>query len=209
MKAHVAMVALLALGSGCQTTTKVTLPTARQLESDSYATLYLGADGQVVTKRTMAARPQEAGYWDGDGVSGAPSVVIDLGSQQARFYKGGKLVGMSPISSGREGYRTPTGQFRVIQKNPDHVSNLYGNFVDASGNVVVRNVSSARDRAPAGTHFQGAPMPYFMRITGAVGMHAGYLPGVPDSHGCIRMPRDMAQVFFENVSVGTPVSVTH
>jgi lipoprotein-anchoring transpeptidase ErfK/SrfK len=52
-------------------------------------------------------------------------------------------------------------------------------------------------------------MPYFMRITGAVGMHAGYLPGVPDSHGCIRMPNEMARTFFENVSYGTPVRVTH
>lgn len=183
--------------------------TESQLQSDSYATQYLGADGRVVTKQTKAGKIQEAGYWNGDGVSGAPSVRIDLGTQEAYFYKGGKLVGMSPISSGREGYNTPTGSFRISQKNADHVSNLYGNFVDDAGNIVVRNVGVHRDRRPPGTSFQGAPMPYFMRINGAVGLHAGYLPGVPDSHGCIRMPKEMAALFFANTAVGTPVTVTH
>lgn len=197
--------------AGCATSTvkPSRYLTEQRLQSESYATQYLGADGRVVTKHTKAGKVQGAGYWNGDGVSGSPAVRIDLGTQEAYFYKGGKLVGMSPISSGREGYNTPTGSFRIIQKNADHISNLYGNFVDASGNIVVRNVGVNRDRCPPGAHFEGAPMPYFMRVTGAVGMHAGYLPGVPDSHGCIRMPKEMAQIFFANTSVGTPVSIVH
>jgi hypothetical protein len=183
-------------------------PQARYL-NDKYATLYLGADGVVVTKETKAARPQEEGYWRGDTVSGAPSIVIDLAAQRAYFYKSGQVVGMSPISSGREGYLTPTGHYKIIQKNRDHHSNLYGDYVDSAGNVVVRNVGVTEDPRPPGTSFRGAPMPYFMRITGGVGMHAGYLPGVPDSHGCIRMPLKMAQLFFANAPSGTPVTVTH
>ena len=31
-------------------------------------------------------------------------------------------------------------------------------------------------------------------------MHAGYLPGYPASHGCIRMPEFMAENFFSSVS---------
>ncbi|MGB7791048.1 MAG: L,D-transpeptidase family protein [Terrimicrobiaceae bacterium] len=177
--------------------------------TDAYATLYLGADGSVVTRQTQAAKPQEGGFWRGSEVSGAPSIVIDLGAQKAFFYKAGKLVGMSPISSGREGYRTPTGRFSIIQKDRDHLSTLYGDYVDSSGNVVVRNVGVMEDPKPPGTSFRGAPMPYFMRIHGGVGMHAGYLPGVPDSHGCIRLPLRMAQVFFSNAPHGTPVSVTY
>ena len=50
-------------------------------------------------------------------------------------------------------------------------------------------------------------MPYFMRIHGGIGMHAGYLPGYPASHGCIRLPKEMAVHFFENAKVGTPVTV--
>jgi lipoprotein-anchoring transpeptidase ErfK/SrfK len=52
-------------------------------------------------------------------------------------------------------------------------------------------------------------MPYFMRVTGGIGMHEGFLPGYAASHGCIRMPGFMAERFFENVSVGTPVTVTY
>lgn len=209
MKYAVLSLLPILLFAACSTTPPSTRVTERQLQSDEYSTLYLGDNNQVVMRKTQAAKPQAEGYWRGDGVSGAPSIVIDLGGQEARFYKGGELVGVSPISSGREGYRTPTGSFRVIQKNKDHVSNLYGNYVDREGNVVVRNVGVHRDPRPRGAVFRGAPMPYFMRITGAVGMHAGYLPGVPDSHGCIRMPSHMAETFFANTPSGTPVRVVH
>jgi lipoprotein-anchoring transpeptidase ErfK/SrfK len=69
------------------------------------------------------------------------------------------------------------------------------------------NIGIKEHKRPPGARFQGAPMPYFMRIHGGVGMHAGYLPGYPASHGCIRMPTDIAKIFFANASVGTPVSV--
>jgi len=46
-----------------------------------------------------------------------------------------------------------------------------------------------------------------MRFCGADGMHAGYLPGYPTSHGCVRMPEQYAIAFFNSVGVGTPVSV--
>ncbi len=199
---------LLTMGLAACSTTPPPPPQARYL-TDAYATLYLGADGSVVTKQTPAAKPQEEGFWRGGDVSGAPSILIDLGRQKAFFYKSGQIVGMSPISSGREGYRTPTGRFSIIQKEQDHLSTLYGDYVDSSGNVVVRNVGVMEDPRPPGTSFRGAPMPYFMRIYGGVGMHAGYLPGVPDSHGCIRMPRRMAEIFYANAPSGTPVSVTH
>ena len=208
MKVTLSCLALAVALSACSTTPTAP-PTVAQLQSEGYETLYLGSNGQVVSSRTRAAQRQASGSWNGDGMTGSPSIVIDLGAQEARFYKGGQLAGVSPISSGREGYATPTGSYRIIQKNRDHVSNLYGNYVDSAGNVVVRNVGVMEDPRPPGTHFQGAPMPYFMRITGGVGMHAGYLPGVPDSHGCIRMPEEMAAIFFENAPSGTPVAVRH
>jgi lipoprotein-anchoring transpeptidase ErfK/SrfK len=52
------------------------------------------------------------------------------------------------------------------------------------------------------------PMPFYMRLSGRpFGMHAGYLPGYPASHGCIRMPKDKAILFFKNVLVGTSVRI--
>ncbi len=181
-------------------------PSPRQV--DSYATLYLGADGSVVSSSTKAARPQSGGWWKGDTISGSPSIVIDLSAQEARFHRGGQLAGVSPVSTGREGYRTPSGSFSVIQKDAEHRSNLYGDYVDSSGSVLVRNIGVVEDPRPPGASFRGAPMPYYMRITGGVGMHAGYLPGVPDSHGCIRLPKDMAAIFYANAPAGTPVTVT-
>jgi hypothetical protein len=146
-------------------------------------------------------------YWDGDSVGGSPSVKISLGEQRAYFYKGGVLVGVSQLSTGREGLNTPFGHFKIIQKDKDHVSSLFGDYVDSAGNVVAPNVDVTKDPKPPGAHFRGTPMPYFMRIVSGTGMHAGYLPGYPASHGCVRMPEQYAIAFFNSVSVGTPVTV--
>jgi len=169
---------------------------------------YLG--GVYGNNPVSSSAPQDSvSYWDGDGVPGKPSVKITLGEQKAYFYKGGQLVGISQLSTGREGMGTTTGSFKIIQKDQNHVSSQFGDYVDSADNVVVANVDVGKDPKPPGTHFKGAPMPYFMRIVGGTGMHAGYLPGYPASHGCIRMPEFMAENFFRSVSVGTPVTVTH
>jgi hypothetical protein len=171
-------------------------------------TSYLGTDGSIISRSSSSTLTDKNSYWDGDGVAGAPSIVIDLSEQQALFYKGGKLVGISAISSGREGYGTPTGKYKITQKNPNHVSNLYGDYVNAQGDAVVKNVTFKKDPMPPGTRFAGSPMPFFMRLGhSAVGLHQGFLPGVPDSHGCIRMPERMVKIFFANAPAGTPVSI--
>jgi len=164
--------------------------------------IYGGEQGSGAPRDTVS-------YWDGDQASGSPSIKISLGEQRAYFYKGGVLVGVSQLSTGREGLNTPIGNFKIIQKDKDHVSTLFGDYVDASGKVVMPNVDIKKDPKPPGTHFQGTPMPYFMRIVSGTGLHAGYLPGYPASHGCIRMPEFMAEDFFRSVSVGTPVTITN
>jgi len=169
---------------------------------------YLG--GVYGNQPVSSSAPQDSvSYWDGDGSSGKPSIKISLGEQKAYFYKSGQLVGISQLSTGREGMGTTTGSFKIIQKDQNHVCSQFGDYVDSADTVVVANVDVGKDPKPPGTHFKGAPMPYFMRIVGGTGLHAGYLPGYPASHGCIRMPEFMAENFFRNVSVGTPVTVTH
>src|SRR3984893_2051092 len=177
-------------------------------EEDRFAaqTQYLG--GIYGGAPTVGAPQDNVSYWDGDGIGGKPSVKISLLEQRAYFYKSGLLVGVSQLSTGREGLNTPPGHFSIIQKDVNHVSSRYGDYVDAGDNVVKPNVDVEKDPKPPGTHFKGAPMPYFMRIVDGVGMHAGYLPGYPASHGCIRMPEFMAQNFFKSVSSGTPVTIT-
>lgn len=146
-------------------------------------------------------------WWAGDGVVGSPRMVIDLSQQRLRYFKGDKLVGVSPISSGREGNSTLNGKFRIIEKDLNHRSSLYGSYVDESDSIVVGDVDVRSDPRPPGTKFVGAGMRYFMRIVGGIGMHEGYLPGYPASHGCIRLPTRMAAIFFENTPHGTPVEV--
>jgi len=213
MKAWRSLGALTALAAlaGCATTTQTTHRSGLT-RTYSEDTMILGANGQITTihsTRVAAREAESEAYWHGDGVSGSPSITVVLGAQKAYFYKGGKLVGVSAISSGREGHATPRGSFSVIQKDKDHRSNLYGAFVDGSDNIVVANVDITTDRAPAGTSFKGARMPYFLRFSGGSGLHAGYLPGFPDSHGCVRLPDRMAQIFYENAPYGTPVRVVN
>jgi lipoprotein-anchoring transpeptidase ErfK/SrfK len=139
--------------------------------------------------------------------SGRPSIVVSLREQQAYLYRGGYRMASSRISSGREGNRTPTGHFEVIRKDEDHRSSLYGDYVDDSGRVVKTNVDSRRDHRPPHSHFVGTPMPYFLEFSPGYGLHQGYLPGVPASHGCIRMPYWKARQFYNVADVGTPVVV--
>ena len=134
------------------------------------------------------------------------SVLINLSEQQAYLLEDNHVILTSPISSGRTGWSTPHGSFQVISKDVDHRSRSFGAVVDGKGQVVNSNATPA-SRVPRGGHFREAPMPFYMEFSPAVGMHGGYLPGYPASHGCVRMPRDMAARFFQRVQVGTKVNV--
>lgn len=170
-------------------------------------TLYLDPTGAIIRSDHPSTSTDTVSYWMGDDVSGSSKIRIKLSEQKAYFYKGGKLVGVSVISTGKDGYATPRGSFSISQKSPNHRSNLYGQIVDANGNVINPDADIRKHRVPGGGKFIGASMPYFMRFIGGVGMHAGYVPGYPASHGCVRMPSHMAQAFYRNVSNGTPVIV--
>ena len=174
---------------------------------NSTSTQYLGTDGSIVTKTSTASLADKMSYWAGECASGPANIIIDISQQKLFYYRGGKLVGVSAVSTGREGHDSPVGHFKVRKKEKEHASNLYGDFVDASGTVVVKNVDVTKDKPPAGTHFQGSSMPWFMEFAPGVGMHTGFLPGIPDSHGCIRLPDRMAKTFFEVTPMGTPVTV--
>jgi lipoprotein-anchoring transpeptidase ErfK/SrfK len=135
-------------------------------------------------------------------------VIVSLTKQRAYLMTGEEIAIDSPISSGKRGHGTPSGSFSVREKDKDHHSSLYGDYKDSSGRTVRGGISAQIDSAPSGTHFVGASMKWFMRLTdGGVGMHVGILPGYPASHGCIRMPEPAAAQFYAHVKVGTPVQV--
>jgi lipoprotein-anchoring transpeptidase ErfK/SrfK len=135
-------------------------------------------------------------------------IVVSIPKQRAYLMIGEKIVADGPVSSGRRGHESPTGHLHVLEKDPNHHSSLYGDFVDGSGRVVRGGVSARIDSAPSGTHFAGAAMKWFLRLTeDGVGMHVGILPGYPASHGCIRQSVDGAKLFYDYVKVGTTVDV--
>lgn len=137
-------------------------------------------------------------------------LLISLSRQRIWLMLQNEIAVDSPISSGKKARQTPTGKFKITQKNKDHRSNLYGSFVDKKGRTVRSGVSSRIDSAPSGTRFVGAPMLYFQRLTDdGIGLHVGVLPGYPASHGCIRLPEDIARIFFEKTKLGTRVEIVN
>jgi lipoprotein-anchoring transpeptidase ErfK/SrfK len=142
------------------------------------------------------------------------SVVISLSKQRA-FFKVGEEVGIdTPVSTGKRAGMTPTGTFLIVEKDADHRSSLYGDFVNKNGQVVRGGVSTRIDSAPSGTTYRGAPMKWFMRFGDREtksgrpeGMHTGYLPGYPASHGCVRLPEEIAKMIYDKVVIGTVVTI--
>lgn len=148
--------------------------------------------------------------WNGDNVAGPPSIVIRLDEQKAIFYRGKKQVGWTYVASGKPSHPTPPGQYAVMERTTDKVSNRYGMLLDDKGGVLMSDFNTSKDAMPEGAQFKPARMPYFLRLTNdGVGLHAGKIPkpGATASHGCVRLPNYMAGKFFENVRVGTPVTI--
>ena len=165
---------------------------------------------QQQAQRTLAAvmpAPTPGGWWEDAGAHGDARIVINLTEQKGYFYKGKRLVGESTVSSGKKGFSTPAGHYSVVSKDKNHFSSEFGDYIDSAGNVVVSNIDVRKDRCPKGAHFDPAKMPYCMHFNGGYAMHQGYVPPYAASHGCIRLPEGMADKFYNNAPVGTPVVV--
>jgi lipoprotein-anchoring transpeptidase ErfK/SrfK len=145
--------------------------------------------------------------WTVDETKPVTRLEVRISDQIVNVYQGDILAGYGPISTGKEGHGTPVGKYEVLQKEKDHKSNLYGSFVNAQGKMVNSN-AEVGDKVPEGLRYMPSPMPFFLRLTWeGVGLHQGFLPGYPASHGCIRLPRSFAEKLFSVVEKGTPVEV--
>lgn len=169
------------------------------------------ARNRVAAAEQAPPAPQAPLYeWWGDGVPGKAEIKINLATQKAKFYKGGQLVGWSTVATGKPGYDTPTGTYTIMDKAVDRNSNTYGVIMDRYGNIIDYDARRGREKVPPGGSFEGAPMPYWMQFTSSGhGMHAGIIPnpGQPASHGCVRLPREMAATFYRNAPPGSTVQV--
>jgi hypothetical protein len=127
-------------------------------------------------------KPGEYLWAPGIAPEGPVTLIISLTSQRAFVYRNGLPIGVSTISSGRPGFETPTGIFTILQKDVDHKSNIY----------------------------EDAPMPFMQRLTwDGIALHAGNLPGYPDSHGCVRLPVAFARLLYGVTRLGLTVVITN
>lgn len=136
-------------------------------------------------------------------------IIVCLPQQRCRVYVNGKVAMDWPVSTGQNGHETPTGVFRVLQKEPDHKSNRYGKIVNSGGRTTDSN-ADLNNGLPEGSSFEGASMPFWNRLTwDGVGIHAGkVVPGKRLSHGCVRTPAAVARKFYNHSVIGMPAYIT-
>jgi hypothetical protein len=148
-------------------------PTLLAQGKEQSAQLALAKQAEKLKPGEWVLKPQVAR-------DGPVLVYVDLSRQLVTVYRNGVRIGVSTISSGKDGYETPTGVFTILEKDKDHRSRTYDD----------------------------APMPYQQRLTWkGVALHAGNLPGFPASHGCVRLPMEFARKLFEITPMGGTVVI--
>jgi hypothetical protein len=162
---------LTQIGSVCLLT--VAVITAPALASNANPSFLVQAEADTLAPGDFLWKPSAA--------SGSLSVVVDLSSQHAFVYRGGTLIAISTVSSGKPGHETPTGTFTVLEKQKMHHSNKYDD----------------------------APMPYMQRLGwDGLALHGGHPHGYPASHGCVRLPMGFAAELFKESTRGMQVVIT-
>ena len=179
------LVYALALSGSCVLATAVASTPARALET--YEAQITASDAASQARADMldafgpkALRPGQYVWRDVPEAAGPERVVVSLSDQMAYLYRGNTLMAATTVSSGRDDKPTPTGIFSVLDKRPRYRSKKYDN----------------------------APMPWMQRIDQyGIALHAGYNPGTPASHGCVRLPPAFAKKLYSVTGVGTPVYI--
>ena len=135
--------------------------------------------GEVIAKQE---RPAQARVETAPRNAGEPIMaIVSIKSQQVTFYDADGWVVRAPVSTGVEGRETPAGVFAVVEKDKDHHSSMYDD----------------------------AWMPHMQRITwNGVALHGGPLPGYAASHGCVRMPFNLAEKMFDKTRIGMRVIIS-
>jgi len=137
-------------------------------------------EGVRVSPETVTLKPGEY-VWEPERAPEGPLLIVaSITEQVAYVYRNGIRVARSSCSTGRPGHRTPTGVFTILEKEVHHTSSIY----------------------------KGAEMPYMERVTwGGIALHAGDLPGYPDSHGCVRLPLEFSKLLFGVTMKGATVII--
>jgi hypothetical protein len=139
-------------------------------------------EGLRVSPETVKLKPGEY-VWEPERAPEGPLLIVASTTEQVAYvYRNGIRIARSSVSTGRPGHPTPTGVFTILEKEVHHTSSIY----------------------------KGAEMPYMERVTwGGIALHAGNLPGYPDSHGCIRLPLEFSKLLFGVTMKGATVIIAN
>ena len=137
-------------------------------------------EGVRVSPDTLTLKPGQY-VWEPERAPEGPLLIVASVTEQVAYvYRNGVCIARSSVSTGRPGHPTPTGVFRILEKEVHHTSSIY----------------------------KGAEMPYMERVTwGGIALHAGDLPGYPDSHGCVRLPLEFSKLLFGVTMRGATVII--
>ncbi len=121
-------------------------------------------------------------HWDEANVPAGPLVItVDLDARVLSVFRGGYEIAATAVLLGTQEKPTPLGVFPITQKDADHKSTIY----------------------------DGAPMPYMMRLTNdGVSIHGTKVENGFASHGCVGVPTPFAKKLFGIAALGTPVYIT-
>ena len=138
------------------------------------------ASAQLVTKYAEELRNGEFNWFPERSPSGPLLIIVSIPDQKVHVYRNGIRIAASTCSTGKPGHSTPTGVFKILQKDKHHRSSTYSN----------------------------APMPNMNRLTwSGIALHAGNLPGYPASHGCVRLPMEFSERLFGITRTGMTVVI--
>jgi len=123
---------------------------------------------------------------------------IKLSRRQVTLYRGDQVVKTYPIAVGRSGWETPTGTFKVRQmfQDPAWVSPLQKGVFIPGGDP----------ENPLGRYWIG----FWTDGKNWIGFHGTPNPrsvGTAASHGCVRMYNRDIEELFQQVTLGTVVTV--
>lgn len=128
-----------------------------------------------------AILPAGQSLWSNEiPANGQLTIRVNLATQMAYVSRDNQIIAETNISSGREGFKTPTGRFPIWGKEVNHFSHAYK-----------------------------ANMPYTQWLTrDGVALHSGSVRGKPSSHGCIHLPQEFAARLFAMTQIGDVVEIT-
>ena len=134
-------------------------------------------------------------------------IEVTLSALRAQIFVGDEVAIDTPVSPGKKSHPTPTGNFKIIGKDKDHRSSIYGTIYGLGGKWVASG-DRRKHMVPSGGKYVGVKLPYWMRLTNTgIGLHVGHVPNYPASHGCVRLPSKIAPIIYEKTRVGTPVTI--